>query len=117
MNVAGFGSDPFWPILLKVVALFALLVVIIVLLTIWGERRVVARMQSGSVPTGWACCSVAAVVDGRVQTRPRRKIIPRKGGTRCVRPVRSIVPARSAASAVIPFARRSPSSGRPRCCN
>ncbi|MGB8021023.1 MAG: NADH-quinone oxidoreductase subunit NuoH [Candidatus Nanopelagicales bacterium] len=40
-----FGQDPWWLVLLKVIVLF-LGVVVLVLLTIWGERRVVARMQS-----------------------------------------------------------------------
>ncbi|MCF8527396.1 MAG: NADH-quinone oxidoreductase subunit NuoH [Candidatus Nanopelagicales bacterium] len=40
-----FGSDPWWMVLLKVVAIFALLV-LITLITIWWERRVVARMQN-----------------------------------------------------------------------
>ncbi len=39
-----FGHDPWWLVLAKAVAVFGILVVI-VLLTIWGERRVVARMQ------------------------------------------------------------------------
>ena len=39
-----FGIDPVWLVISKVVAVFAILVVI-VLMTIWGERRVVARMQ------------------------------------------------------------------------
>ena len=42
---APFGQDPWWLVLLKTLVLF-LGVVILVLLTIWGERRVVARMQA-----------------------------------------------------------------------
>ena len=44
MNVDGFGGDPFWLICLKVLGVFVLLVVI-VLITIWAERRVVARAR------------------------------------------------------------------------
>jgi NADH-quinone oxidoreductase subunit H len=40
-----FGSEPFWLILIKVVAIFAFLVVM-TLFAIWYERRVVARMQN-----------------------------------------------------------------------
>jgi NADH-quinone oxidoreductase subunit H len=40
-----FGSEPFWLILIKVVAVFAFLVVM-TLFAIWYERRVVARMQN-----------------------------------------------------------------------
>jgi NADH-quinone oxidoreductase subunit H len=44
MNLDQFGHDPWWLILIKVVVVFAFLVVI-TLFTIWYERRVVARMQ------------------------------------------------------------------------
>jgi NADH-quinone oxidoreductase subunit H len=40
-----FGSEPFWLILIKVVAVFVFLVVM-TLFAIWFERRVVARMQN-----------------------------------------------------------------------
>jgi NADH-quinone oxidoreductase subunit H len=39
-----FGVDPWWVIALKTVLIFVLLV-LITLFTIWGERKVVARMQ------------------------------------------------------------------------
>jgi NADH-quinone oxidoreductase subunit H len=42
--VAGFGCDPWWLILGKVVVIFAFLVVT-VLLSMWVERRVIGRMQ------------------------------------------------------------------------
>src|SRR3989440_9596628 len=44
MNLDQFGHDPWWLIIIKVVAIFAFLVVV-TLFTIWYERRVVARMQ------------------------------------------------------------------------
>jgi NADH-quinone oxidoreductase subunit H len=40
-----FGTDPWWLVILKAVAVFALLV-LITLFTIWWERRVVSRMQN-----------------------------------------------------------------------
>jgi NADH-quinone oxidoreductase subunit H len=40
-----FGRDPFWLIIIKVVVVFAFLVVM-TLFSIWYERRVVARMQN-----------------------------------------------------------------------
>jgi len=43
-TLADFGKDPWWIILIKVVAVFAFLVVM-TLFAIWYERRVVARMQ------------------------------------------------------------------------
>ncbi len=42
--IEGFGNDPFWIIAVKVVLIFALLVVF-TLFNVWAERRVVARMQ------------------------------------------------------------------------
>jgi NADH-quinone oxidoreductase subunit H len=42
--LASFGHDPWWLILAKVLAIFGFLVVM-TLLTIWAERRIVARMQ------------------------------------------------------------------------
>ena len=44
-----FGNDPWWLILLKVVAIFVFLVVS-TLFMIWSERRVVARMQQRPGP-------------------------------------------------------------------
>jgi NADH-quinone oxidoreductase subunit H len=44
VNLDQFGHDVWWLILIKVVAIFAFLVVM-TLFTIWYERRVVARMQ------------------------------------------------------------------------
>ena len=44
MNLDQFGHDAWWLIIIKVVAIFAFLVVM-TLFTIWYERRVVARMQ------------------------------------------------------------------------
>jgi NADH-quinone oxidoreductase subunit H len=43
-NLSDFGHDPWWLILIKIVAVFAFLVVM-TLFAIWYERRVVARMQ------------------------------------------------------------------------
>ena len=43
-NLDSFGHDVWWIILIKVVAVFAILVVM-TLFTIWLERRVVGRMQ------------------------------------------------------------------------
>jgi NADH-quinone oxidoreductase subunit H len=42
--VPGFGSDPWWLVVGKTLAIFVFLVVM-TLFTIWLERRVVARMQ------------------------------------------------------------------------
>jgi NADH-quinone oxidoreductase subunit H len=103
MNVAGFGSDPFWLILLKVVALFALLVVI-VLLTIWGERRVVARMQSRVGPNRVGPFGILQSLMDGFKLALKEEIIPRKVelGVYVLAPILSAVPA-FLAFAVIPF--------------
>ena len=43
-NLGVFGVDPWWLIIIKAVAVFAILV-LLTLFNIWAERRVVARMQ------------------------------------------------------------------------
>lgn len=43
-ELSAFGNDPFWLVCLKTLGVFVILVVL-VLVTIWAERRVVARMQ------------------------------------------------------------------------
>jgi NADH-quinone oxidoreductase subunit H len=43
-QIEGFGNDPWWLVLIKIVIIFVLLVVF-TLFNIWFERRVVARMQ------------------------------------------------------------------------
>jgi NADH-quinone oxidoreductase subunit H len=48
-TLADFGHDPWWLILLKVVVIFAFLM-ITTLMTIWAERRIIGRMQSRPGP-------------------------------------------------------------------
>ena len=43
-DLAAFGKDPWWLILVKTVLIF-LVLVLLTLFNIWWERRVVARMQ------------------------------------------------------------------------
>ncbi len=43
-ELSAFGNDPFWLVCLKTLGVFVILV-LLVLFTIWAERRVVARMQ------------------------------------------------------------------------
>ena len=59
MNLDQFGHDPWWLVLIKVVAVFAFLVVM-TLFAIWYERRVVARMQVRPGPNRVAISSAAA---------------------------------------------------------
>jgi NADH-quinone oxidoreductase subunit H len=44
-ELSAFGNDPFWLVCLKTLGVFVILVVL-VLMTIWAERRIVARMQN-----------------------------------------------------------------------
>ncbi len=48
-TLSSFGHDPWWLIALKVLVIFAFLM-ITTLLTIWAERRVIGRMQSRPGP-------------------------------------------------------------------
>ncbi|HEY3087096.1 MAG TPA: NADH-quinone oxidoreductase subunit H, partial [Jatrophihabitantaceae bacterium] len=43
-ELAVFGADPWWLVLIKALVIFIFLVVTVLLL-IWGERRIVAFMQ------------------------------------------------------------------------
>ena len=54
----GFGTDPWWLVIIKAVAIFVFLVVM-TLFTIYAERRVVAACSIGSAPTASGrsgCC-------------------------------------------------------------
>jgi len=103
MNVAGFGSDPFWLICLKVLGVFVLLVVI-VLLTIWGERRVVGRMQSRIGPNRVGPFGLLQSLMDGVKLALKEEIIPRKVelGVYILAPILSAIPA-FLAWAVIPL--------------
>ena len=43
-ELAPFGQDPWWIVLIKVVAIFVFLLVFTIF-NVWFERRVVAKMQ------------------------------------------------------------------------
>ncbi|HQR81228.1 MAG TPA: NADH-quinone oxidoreductase subunit NuoH [Actinomycetota bacterium] len=103
MNVAGFGTDPFWLICVKVLGLFVLLV-LIVLLTIWAERRVVARMQSRIGPNRVGPFGLLQSLMDGVKLALKEEIIPRKVelGVYILAPILSAIPA-FLAFAVIPF--------------
>ena len=102
-TLAGFGHDPFWLILLKVVAVFAFLVVM-TLFSIVFERKVVGRMQNRIGPnrTGpWG--TLQSLADG-VKLAFKEEIIPTLADKPVywIAPVVSTVPAFLAFS-VIPF--------------
>jgi NADH-quinone oxidoreductase subunit H len=98
-----FGQDPWWLVLLKVVAIFGGIVVL-VLLTIWGERRVVARMQSRLGPNRVGPFGVLQGLMDGVKLALKEDIMPTAADKAVffVAPVISVVPA-FLALAVIPF--------------
>jgi NADH-quinone oxidoreductase subunit H len=101
--IDGFGGDPFWLICLKVLGVFVLLVVI-VLITIWAERRVVARMQSRVGPNRVGPFGLLQSLMDGVKLALKEEIIPRKVelGVYILAPLLSAIPA-FLAWAVIPL--------------
>lgn len=98
-----FGQDPWWLVLLKVIVLF-LGVVVLVLLTIWGERRVVARMQSRLGPNRVGPFGVLQGLMDGIKLALKEDIMPSAADKAVffMAPVISCVPA-FMALAVIPF--------------
>jgi NADH-quinone oxidoreductase subunit H len=98
-----FGRDPWWLVLLKAVFIFAFLVVL-TLLTIWAERRVVARMQMRLGPNRAGPFGLLQSLADGVKLALKEDIVP-KAADRAVfilAPVLSVIPA-FMAWAVIPF--------------
>ncbi|MGB7981623.1 MAG: NADH-quinone oxidoreductase subunit NuoH [Candidatus Nanopelagicales bacterium] len=98
-----FGIDPWWLVILKVVALF-LGVVVAVLLTIWGERRVVARMQMRLGPNRVGPFGVLQGLMDGIKLALKEDIMPTAADKAVffIAPIISVVPA-FLALAVIPF--------------
>ncbi|HKA67729.1 MAG TPA: NADH-quinone oxidoreductase subunit NuoH [Actinomycetes bacterium] len=93
-SLAGFGVDPWWLILLKAVAIFVMLVVI-VLLTIWGERRIVGFMQQRVGPNRVGPFGVLQALADGIKLALKEDIVP-KAADKLVfwlAPVVSVVPA------------------------
>jgi len=102
-TLAGFGLDPVWLIILKVVGIFVILVVI-VLVTIWAERRVVARMQQRLGPNrNGPFGLLQSLMDG-FKLAFKEEIFPTAADKMVyiIAPILSVVPAYMA-WAVIPF--------------
>jgi NADH-quinone oxidoreductase subunit H len=98
-----FGQDPWWLVLLKVVAIFGG-VVVLVLLTIWGERRIVARMQSRLGPNRVGPFGVLQGLMDGIKLALKEDILPTAADKAVfiIAPIISVVPA-FLALAVIPF--------------
>ena len=103
LPLTSFGHEPIWITLGKVVFVFVLLVVM-TLLTIWGERRVVARMQQRSGPNRVGPFGVAQGLADGIKLALKEEIIPALADkpVYVLAPVLSAVPAFLAIS-VIPF--------------
>ena len=102
-NFGLFGTDPLWLILLKVVAIFAMLV-LLTLFTIWWERRVVSRMQHRLGPNRVGPAGLLQSLMDGFKLALKEEIIP-KGAHLAVYWIAPVVSATAAflAFAVIPF--------------
>jgi len=98
-----FGQDPLWLVLLKVVAIFAMLV-LLTLFTIWWERRVVSRMQNRLGPNRVGPAGLLQSLMDGFKLALKEEIIP-KGAHLAVYWIAPVISATAAflAFAVIPF--------------
>jgi NADH-quinone oxidoreductase subunit H len=106
LPLSSFGNEPLWLIALKALFVFVLLVVM-TLLTIWGERRVVARMQQRSGPNRVGPFGVGQGLADGFKLAFKEDIIPAMADkpVYVLAPVVSAIPAFLAFS-VIPFGPR-----------
>ncbi len=98
-----FGGDPWWLVALKAVVVFVVLV-LLTLLNIWGERRVVGRMQQRIGPNRVGPFGLLqGLVDG-IKLALKEDIIPKAADKAVfiIAPVLAVVPA-FLTWAVIPF--------------
>lgn len=102
-TLLGFGLDPVWLVILKVIGVFVILV-LLVLFTIWFERRVVGRMQQRIGPNRAGPFGLLqALMDG-FKLAFKEEIFPTAAdkAVYIIAPILSVVPAYMA-WAVIPF--------------
>jgi NADH-quinone oxidoreductase subunit H len=101
--VKGFGTDPWWLVIAKALAVFIFLVVM-TLFAIWAERRVVGRMQQRIGPNRVGPFGLLQSLADGVKLALKEDIIP-KAADRVVFVLAPIVSATAAflAFAVIPF--------------
>jgi NADH-quinone oxidoreductase subunit H len=98
-----FGTDPWWLVILKVVAIFVMLV-LLTLFTIWWERRVVSRMQHRIGPNRVGPQGLLQSLMDGIKLALKEEIIP-KSAHLAVYWVAPVISATMAflAFAVIPF--------------
>ena len=103
LPLADFGSEPWWLIIIKVLFVFVFLLVF-TLLTIWGERRVVARMQQRLGPNRTGPFGVLQGLADGLKLAFKEDIIPAMADrpVYLLAPIVSTIPAFLAFS-VIPF--------------
>lgn len=95
---AGFGHIPLWLIIIKVLAIFIVLMVL-TLLTIWAERRVVARMQQRLGPNRCGPFGVLQSLADGIKLMLKEDLIP----VLADRPVYLLAPIASAVPAFLAF--------------
>jgi NADH-quinone oxidoreductase subunit H len=102
-DLGQFGHDPWWVIVIKVILVFALLVVL-TLFNIWFERRVVGRMQHRIGPNVHGPQGLLQSLADGVKLALKEDIIPKAADKLVfiIAPIVSTVPA-FMAFAVIPF--------------
>jgi NADH-quinone oxidoreductase subunit H len=98
-----FGTDPWWLVILKVVAIF-LILVLLTLFTIWWERRVVSRMQNRIGPNRTGPQGLLQSLMDGMKLALKEEIIP-KAAHAAVYWLAPVISATAAflAFAVIPF--------------
>ncbi|MFT4083683.1 MAG: NADH-quinone oxidoreductase subunit NuoH [Nocardioides sp.] len=102
-NLAAFGHDPWWIVVIKVLLVFVVLV-LLTLFNIWWERRVVARMQHRVGPNMHGPFGLLQSLADGVKLALKEDVTPTKADrvVFVVAPVIATVPAFVAFS-VIPF--------------
>ena len=98
-TLASFGHDPWWLVILKVIIIFAFLM-ITTLLTIWAERRIIGRMQQRPGPNRAGKFGLLQSLMDGIKLALKEDIVPR-GVDRLLF---VIAPAISAIPAFISFA-------------
>ncbi len=99
LPLTSFGNEPLWISIAKALFVFVLLVVL-TLLTIWAERRVVARMQQRSGPNRVGPFGVGQGLADGIKLALKEDIIPAMAD----KPVYVLAPLLSAIPAFLAFA-------------
>jgi len=102
-ELAAFGQDPWWLIIIKAVLVFVVLV-LLTLFNIWFERRVVARMQHRVGPNVHGPFGLLQSLADGVKLALKEDVIPKAADKLVfiIAPIITVIPA-FLAFAVIPF--------------